>query len=386
MNSFVFYNPTKIYFGSDKYGFIAKEIPKNSKVLLIFGGGSIKNNGVYDRVIKSLSGFEVVEFGGVHPNPTYEYLYDAIRLCKTESIDFILAVGGGSVVDASKFVAAATFYDGDPWDLLKKKSVVERSLPIGVVLTLPATGSEMNAGAVVTKEETQEKLGFFSIHSFPKFSILDPQATFSLPYQQRANGISDAFIHILEQYLTYSVGASVQDRLAEGLLSTLIDQGPRTLENPEDYTACANIMWASTLALNGLIGCGVPQDWTTHILGHELTAKFGISHAESLTSLIIHVWKERFEEKKEKLAQYAIYVWGFQANDLDSNAKQAIDKTRLFFQSLSMKTDTSHLNMSMTDIDNIVRRLEQRKSFPLGEKKTVDKDLCRKILISSRNI
>lgn len=276
MENFSFYNPVKILFGKGQIANIAQEIPANAKILITYGGGSIKSNGVYDQVKTALAGRNFLEFGGIEANPHLETLLKAVELIRSQGIDFLLAVGGGSVLDGTKFIAAAVPFEGDPWDILAKQAPVKAALPIGTVLTLPATGSEMNTNSVVTKWETQEKLFFASPLVFPKFSVLDPETTFSLPPRQIGNGIVDAFTHVMEQYLTYPANAPLQDRWAESILQTLIEEGPKTLANPDDYASRANVVWSATLALNGLIGAGVPQDWTTHMIGHELTALHGL--------------------------------------------------------------------------------------------------------------
>ena len=269
MDNFSFHNPVKIIFGRDQISSLTTEIPTNAKVLLTYGGGSIKANGVYDRVRQALSSNRVVEFGGITPNPQLSQLEEAIALARTEAIDFLLAVGGGSVIDATKFIAVAVPYDGDPWDILAKQMAIETAIPLGTILTIPATGSEMNSFFVVGKQSTHEKLVGQNSLVYPRFSILDPTITFSLPLKQISNGVVDAFVHTLEQYLTYPVNAPLQDRMAESILQTLIEEGPKTLANPTDYESRANIMWCATMALNGLIGVGVPQDWSSHNIAHQ---------------------------------------------------------------------------------------------------------------------
>ena len=273
MFNFDFYNPTQILFGQGQIASITALIPPQARVLMTYGGGSIRQNGVYDEVKAALAGHSVLEFAGIEPNPSYETLMQAVALVKSERIDFLLAVGGGSVVDGTKFIAAAALHEGEAWDILAKGGkIVEAALPFGTVLTLPATGSEMNGSAVITRKATQEKRSFMSRKVYPQFSVLDPSKTFTLPLRQVGNGVVDAFAHVMEQYLTYPVNASVQDRFAEGILLTLIEEGPKALSQPDDYDVRANVMWSATLALNGLIGVGVPQDWSTHAIGHELTA------------------------------------------------------------------------------------------------------------------
>ncbi len=275
MQNFTFHNPTKILFGEGQIAQIGAEIPAQARVLITYGGGSIKKNGTLGDVRTALAGRKVFEFGGIEPNPTYETLMQAVALARTEAIDFLLAVGGGSVIDGTKFISAAIPFAGDPWDILSKRARIETAVPFGSVLTLPATGSEMNSGAVITRKASVDKLAFMNPLLYPQFSVLDPVKTYSLPPRQVANGIVDAFVHVIEQYLTYPAGGAVQDRFAEGLLLTLIEEGPKALASPENYEVRANIMWCATLALNGLISTGVPQDWTTHMIGHELTVLHG---------------------------------------------------------------------------------------------------------------
>ena len=299
MKSFEFYNPVKIFFGKDQLGKLSSQIPHKNKILILYGGGSILKNGVYDQVIGALKDFEVVEFGGIEPNPCYETAMKAVELIREKKVDFLLAVGGGSVIDATKFIASAVLFEGkDPWDILSKGVPVTRSMPLGVVLTLPATGTEMNKNSVITRKSTQEKLPFSTPFSYPKFSFLLPDAAGSLPQRQVANGVVDAFVHVIEQYLTYPVNAPLQDRFAESILITLIQEGPKVYANPADYDAMSNLMWCATMALNGLIECGVPGDWSVHTIGHELTALHNIDHARTLAIVLPVLWAVLKEEKK----------------------------------------------------------------------------------------
>ncbi|WP_372793817.1 iron-containing alcohol dehydrogenase, partial [Lutibacter sp.] len=304
MNNFQYKNPTKILFGKNQIDNITNEIPKNAKVLLLYGGGSIKTNGIYDQVKKGLSTFEVVEFGGIPANPEYAVLVEALKVIKEEKITFLLAVGGGSVIDGTKFLSAAALYKGEePWNILKNNERTLEGMPFGTVLTLPATGSEMNSGAVITRRETKEKLVMGGPGLFPMFSILDPEVVKSIPQRQIANGLADAFTHVLEQYMTYSVDAKLQDRFAESILQTLVEVAPTLLKDPTNYNAAANFMWSCTMALNGLIQQGVPSDWAIHMMGHELTALFGIDHARTLAIITESHYTYNLESKKEKLAQ-----------------------------------------------------------------------------------
>ncbi len=283
MNNFDLHNPTKILFGKNQIENLSKEIPENAKVLLLYGGGSIKQNGIYEQVKTALSNFEVLEFGGIPANPEYAILVDALKVIKKEKITFLLAVGGGSVIDGAKFLSSAALYKGkDPWEILVNNIPTQKGMPFGTVLTLPATGSEMNSGSVITRKETKEKLVMGGPGLFPVFSILDPEVIKSIPQHQIANGLADAFTHVLEQYMTYPVGALLQDRFAESILQTIIEVAPKIMKDTSDYEAASNFMWSCTMALNGLIQKGVPSDWAIHMMGHELTALFGIDHACTL--------------------------------------------------------------------------------------------------------
>ena len=311
MLNFDYKNPTKVLFGKNQIEKIATEIPADAKVLMLYGGGSIKKNGIYDQVSKALSNHTVLEFGGIEANPKYHTLLKALDVIKKENITFLLAVGGGSVIDGTKFLSSAALYEGDnPWDILKKTIRTEVGMPFGTVLTLPATGSEMNSGAVVSNEETKEKLGMGGPGLFPQFSVLDPEVIRSIPPRQIANGIMDSFTHVLEQYITYPAGAFLQDRIAEGILQTLVEIAPRITKDTSDYEAASNFMWCCTMALNGLIQKGVPTDWATHGIGHELTAAFEIDHARTLAIIGPNLYRYKLDNKKEKLAQYGERVCG----------------------------------------------------------------------------
>lgn len=381
MNNFIYQNPTKIIFGDGQIERLSKEIPANSKILMLYGGGSIKKNGVYDQTTEALKNHQIIEFGGVPANPEYEILMEAVDVVKKEKIDFILAVGGGSVIDGAKFISAASTYDGDTWEMVKTKAKIEDAIPFGTVLTLPATGSEMNSGFVVSRRETKEKLSMGSPLLFPQFSILDPNVINSIPERQVVNGIVDAFNHVLEQYMTYPIGAYLQDRFAESILSTLVNDAPKVLENKEDYAAKANFMWSCTMALNGLISQGVPTDWAVHAMGHELTALYGIDHARTLAIIGIPHYKHNFEAKKEKLAQYAERVWGITEGSLEDKAKQAIDKTEEFYHSLGVKTKLSEYaeNIEKT-AKTIEQRFTERGWSGIGENQIVTPQDARKIL------
>ncbi|NLH51408.1 MAG: iron-containing alcohol dehydrogenase [Bacteroidales bacterium] len=380
MKNFVFHNPVKIIFGKGQIASLAGEIPKNAKILMTYGGGSIHRNGVYNQVKDALKNHEVYEFGGIEPNPRYETLMKALPLIKEKGIDFLLAVGGGSVIDGTKFLAAASFYEGEPWDLLARRVPVKNALPIGVVLTLPATGSEMNGGSVVSREETREKKAFGSPLLYPRFSILDPEVTFSLPDRQSANGIVDAFVHTTEQYLTYPAQAPMQDRMAEAILLNLIHECPKVLTHPNDYDVRANMMWTATMALNGLIGVGVPQDWATHMIGHELTALHGLDHGLTLAIVLPGVLWVMLDEKMEKLVQYGQRVWNINGLSDKETALQAIEKTDNFFRSLGMKTRLSEHGIGEDTIREIVRRFTEPVKVNLGERGSITPEKVGEIL------
>jgi NADP-dependent alcohol dehydrogenase len=369
MQNFEFYNPVKICFGKGEIARLSDSLPKGEKILMTYGGGSIKRNGVYDQVKEMLKDFDVIEFSGIEANPHYETLMQAVEIARKEQVGFLLAVGGGSVLDGTKFIAAAIPWKGnDPWDICAKKATVSitKAIPMGTVLTLPATGSEMNGNAVITRWETKEKLSFFSHLVKPKFSILDPEVVFSLPDIQVANGIVDAFIHVIEQYLTYPVDAPIQDRFAEAILVTLIEEGPKVLKNRNDYNAAANFMWAATMALNELIGIGVPQDWATHMIGHELTAFHGIDHGQTLAIVLPGIMQVKREDKKAKLLQYAERVWKITSGSDDARIDAAIQNTVEFFESLGIKTRLKDYQVDSTVIPKIVERFKKR-GMKLGE-------------------
>lgn len=380
MYNFEYQNPVKIIFGKGEIAKVGKNIPEGSKVLITYGGGSIFKNGVYDQVKASIKGFEVIEFGGIEPNPHYETLMKAVEIVKKEKISFLLSVGGGSVIDGTKFIAAAAcFENGDPWDILSKRAPVVDAIPHGTVLTLPATGSEMNMGAVITRVETKEKLAFMSPKVLPLFSVLDPETIFSLPEKQIANGIVDAFVHVIEQYLTFPVNSPIQDRFSESILKTLIEEGPKVIANKTDYDAAANFMWSATLALNGLIGVGVPQDWATHMIGHELTAYHGIDHARTLAIVLPGVMHLMREQKKNKLLQLGERVWGVIDGNDDQRINETIRKTVEFFESVGIQTKLPEYEVPVETITTISDRFKQR-GYKLGEKANIGPDEIRLIL------
>ncbi|MBC7494191.1 MAG: iron-containing alcohol dehydrogenase [Flavobacterium sp.] len=387
MLNFELYNPTNYIFGKNQIEKLSKLVPAKSKILLAYGGGSIFKNGIYEQVKTALEGFEIIEFGGIEPNPRFETLLKAVEIVKHEKIDFILAVGGGSVIDGVKFISGATHFEGNPIDILKNRVLftdLSKVIPFGVVLTLPATGSEMNSGSVVTIAATQEKLVLGGSALFPKFSICDPTVIQSLPKRQIENGIIDAFTHVMEQYLTYPHDALLQDRFAESILQTLVEIGPAVVQNPTDYKLASNFMWCATMALNGLIQKGVPADWATHMIGHELTALYEIDHARTLAIIAPNLYRTMFETKKEKLAQYGARVFNLTASSTDELASQAIQKTVDFFHLMGMQTKLSDYTADyQKTADFIVDRFEKRGWNALGERQNITLEKVREIVQNS---
>ncbi len=385
MDNFVLHTPTKVLFGEGQIAHLNSVIPKQARVLILYGGGSIKRNGVMDQVQNALKGYTLFEFGGIEPNPTYETLMKAVELVRQEKIDFLLAVGGGSVLDGTKFIAAAALYTQEPWHIIETTGGdITQAIPLGSVLTLPATGSEMNAGGVISRKSTGDKQHFFSPSVIPQFAILDPVTTYTLPQRQIANGVVDAFIHTMEQYLTYPVDAKVQDRFAEGLLLTLIEEGPRALAEPENYAIRANIMWSATMALNGLIGAGVPQDWATHMLGHEITAMHGLDHAQTLAIVLPSVMNAKREQKRAKLLQYAERIWNLREGSEDSRIDAAIAATRHFFEQMGMPTHLSDYGLDGSSIPALIEKLKQHGMTALGEHGDITLQDSQRILEAAR--
>ncbi|WP_373991255.1 iron-containing alcohol dehydrogenase [Duganella sp. BuS-21] len=384
MLNFDLYNPTRIVFGRDTVAKINQLVPADARVLILFGGESARRTGTLAEARQALGDRAVFEFGGIEPNPSYEVLMEAVTVVREHHIDFLLAVGGGSVIDGTKFVAAAARFDGEPWQIMETRGeAVASAIPFGTILTLPATGSEMNRGAVITKKATQAKLVFSSEHVYPRFSILDPSKTFTLPRQQLANGVVDAFTHVMEQYLTYPVGARIQDRFAEGLLQTLVEIGPDVLSGGDDYAVRANLMWVATLALNGLIAAGVPEDWSTHMIGHELTALHDIEHARTLAIVLPANLAVRYEAKREKLLQYAERVWGITEGSEAERIDAAISATREFFKLLGVPTRLSAYGIGAEHIDAVINQLESHGMTAIGERQDVTLELSRRILEAS---
>lgn len=375
---FSYVNPTQIHFGQGQIAAIATSIPQDQKVLVIYGGGSIKSNGVYDQVVAALADHSWIEFSGVEPNPTVETLDNAVAIAKAEKIDYILAVGGGSVIDGSKYVAAAAKYDGNGWDILIGKHTVTEAIPLGAILTLPATGSESNSGSVITQKSTQTKLPFMAAAVQPKFAILDPDSMKTLPERQLINGLVDAWVHTCEQYLTMPTGAMVQDGYAETLLRNLLTLGDQ-YDNRDNNEWRSNLMWTANQALNGLIGSGVPHDWATHMIGHELTALYHVDHARSLSIIQPSLLRNQIEAKRAKLEQMGKNVFGLEASD--DLAERTIIAIETFYHSLNSPTElTEHGDDKASAIDTIIKQLEAHGMVALGENQAITLDVSRAIL------
>ena len=380
MNNFSFQNPTRLIFGDGMIASLSKEIPAGKKIMVTFGGGSVKKNGVYDQVIKALEGRIVTEFWGIEANPTIETLRKAIALGKEKQIDFLLAVGGGSVLDGTKLISSGLLFDGDAWDLVKKGYYPE-SVPMGTVLTLPATGSEMNSGAVISRIETHEKYPFYS--NYPVFSILDPKVTFTLPDFQIACGIADTFVHVMEQYMTSPGQSRLMDRWAESILASLIEIAPKIKENKTNYDLMADFMLCATMALNGFISMGVNNDWATHMIGHELTALHGLTHGATLVIVLPGTLRVLAAKKQGKLLQYGERIWGITSGTTEERVALAIKKTEDFFRSLGLHTRLSEENIGDATIDEITRRFTER-NVAFGEDRDVTAQVAREILISCK--
>jgi NADP-dependent alcohol dehydrogenase len=381
MENFTYFNPTRIHFGRGQISAIDKELPAGARVLLLAGGGSIRSNGVHDQVRRALGGRVLFEFFGVEANPDYDTLMKAVALARAERVDWILAVGGGSVLDGAKFVAAAVPYPADPWEILVTRgSKLQSALPIGAVLTLPGTGSEANGASVISRRAIKEKLAFIHPLAFPKFSVLDPETTFTLPERQISNGVADAFTHVIEQYLTYPANAAIQDRFAESVMRVLIDEGPRSVRSPRDYDCRANVVWAATWALNGAIGAGVPQDWSSHMIGHELTALHGIDHARTLAVVLPSLLNVQRAAKGAKLLQYGERVWGIREGSEGARVDAAIESTRGFYESLGLRTRLSDYGVKVETAAEVARRLRARGLLGIGERGDITPEVVERIL------
>ena len=383
MKNFIFYNPVKVVFGKGTIKELENLLPVNKKILMVYGGGSIKKNGVYDQIKSVTKGYNVVEFSGIEANPEYETCMKAVDLIKKESVDYILAVGGGSVIDAVKFIAAAALSESNnPWESVVLKSDIKKALPFGVVLTLPATGSEMNPSSVISYRELGQKQAFASPLVYPKFSILDPTTTYSLPDRQVSNGIVDAFVHVLEQYLTTDIDTPIQDRWAEGVLLTLIEIGNKIKDNKEDYDTRANLVWAATCALNGNISVGVDQDWATHQIGHEITAAYGIDHAQSLAIVLPGLMSIQRKVKEEKLLQYASRVWGVTQGDRNVIIDEVITRTSLFFQSVGVSGLFADYNIDPKEAADKISSIFINRDALLGEHSDISGEVVKEILLN----
>lgn len=388
MDNFNYYNPTRILFGEGVIAKISRHIPENAKVLMLYGGGSIQRTGIYEQVKQALTGFTVLEFGGIEPNPDYATLMKAVQIAREEKVDFLLAVGGGSVIDGTKFVALAIPYtQGEPWDLIKINAAqgLNKAVPFGTVLTIPGTGSEMNYNLVISRRETGEKLSIKNELVFPRFSALDPQVTYSLSAKQIRNGLVDAFMHVMEQYITYPIGAVVQDRLSESLMQSLIEIAPRAMRmDPPDYTARANFMWAAAMGLNTLVGRGVPQDWSTHMIGHELTALYGLAHAESLATVVPWLLWYKREQKGDKIVQLGMRVFGLVSDDREALIEATIDALCAWFHSLDMPVTLTAYDIDPDEATEAVAIRFDERGWALGEHADIHGSDAANILRLSR--
>ncbi|NLX52097.1 MAG: iron-containing alcohol dehydrogenase [Deltaproteobacteria bacterium] len=381
MLNFTFHNPTKVFFGKDAIRLIAGEIPRNARVMIVYGGAGARASGALDDVLAALRGYDLVEFGGIAPNPDYDLILPGVELAREKKIDWIVAVGGGSVIDAAKFMSAAVPFADDPFLLMDRAgAAIRQTLPVGAVVTLPASGSEMNSRAILSRKAYRIKKGVMNPLLHPRFAALDPTKTYTLPCAQIGNGVVDTFAHVLEQYLTYPAGGEVQDRLAEGLLHVLIDQGPKALVQPQNYDVRANLMWAATLGLNGLIGAGVPQDWSAHRLGYELTVLYGLAHAETLACLVPAMLAVRLPGKREKLLQYGERIWGLSAGGETKRLAEAIGKTRAFFEAMGLPTRFAGYGLTGVDIERVAELLAAHGMVDMGERQDVTLDMMRDIL------
>ena len=377
MNNFVFQNPTKLIFGKGQIARLAKELPRDKKILVTFGGGSVKSNGVYDQVVAALEGFDYLEFWGIEPNPKVETLRKAVEVCKKEGVEFLLAVGGGSTLDGTKLISAAAVIENDAWELVRNPKLYGGTLPFASVMTLPATGSEMNRGAVISNLATGEKYSFYN--TYPVFSILDPEATYSLPKFQVACGLADTFVHVMEQYLTTTGISPLMDRWAEGIVQTIVEVAPKALQDSREYDAMATFMLSATMGLNGFVAMGVPQDWATHMIGHEITALTGITHGQTLVMVLPGVMNVLREQKGDKIVQFGERVWGVTEGSKDERIDRTIAATEEFFRSLGLATRLSELSIGEDVVEEIVGRFRERGTL-LGENSNVDYRLVEQIL------
>ena len=379
MNNFDFQNPTRLIFGKGTIAKLGTEIPSDKRIMVCFGGGSAKKNGVYEQVKNALSNHFNIEFWGIEPNPDYDTVMKAVTLARDNKINYLVAVGGGSVIDGTKFIAHAIPYPGeDAWELAIHPEKITKTTPLATVLTLPATGSEMNYRGVLSRRRTQEKVSFITPKSSPQFSILDPEVTYTLPKKQLSNGIVDAFMHIMEQYMTTTGNGILMDRWAEGVLLSLIEIGPKVLENQKDYDTMANFMLCASMALNDFVSMGVPQDWATHRIGYELTVLYGLDHAETLAVVYPSLLRVLKKQKTEKLAQYAERVWNITTGSKEEKADKAIEKTEEFFRQMGLRTRMSEYGIPAEAVDIIYNRLKAH-NIAYGENKNVTAEVAREI-------
>ena len=379
MKNFRYCNPVEVVFGQGTISKLPELIHADLPILMTYGGGSIKKNGVYEQVLEALKGRKLIEFGGIEPNPRYETCMKAVAMVKNENIGFLLSVGGGSVLDGTKFIAAAAkFEGGEPWDILDLHAKVKTAVPLGCVITLPATGSEMNSMSVVSRDSTTQKLAFSSRAVFPKFAIMDPTTNFTLPARQVANGIVDTWVHVCEQYMTYPVNSPLQDRQAEAIFLTLLEEGPKVITEPKNYDVRANLVWAATWGLNGWINCGVVQDWTTHMIGHELTAQCGADHAQTLALVLPALWKHQRKEKGDKIVQYAERVFGIKGSDRETVIDEAIETTKKFFASVGLVPSKKEYGITDEMCKSVARILGDRGK--LGEQQNIGEKEVNEIL------
>lgn len=386
MQNFTYYNPTKLFFGKDQLEQLRAEIPNcGRRVLLVYGGGSVKRSGLYDRVMKELEqiGAEVRELSGVEPNPRITTARKGIEICKKEEIDFILAVGGGSVIDCSKLIAAGAKYDGDAWDIVTKKAVAVTALPIGVILTLAATGSEMNTNSVITNWETNEKYGWSSAAVYPKFSILDPFNTYTVPKDQTVNGMVDMMVHVLESYFHHEENTLLQDRMLEGLLLTVIETAPKLINDLENYELRATILYNGTMALNGMLSMGFRGDWATHNLEHAVSAVYDIPHGGGLAILFPNWMKHNLKVKPARFKQFAVRVFG--VNPEEKSAEEAglegIEKLRKFWDSIGAPSRLADYNIDDTQLELMADKAMVNGEF--GGFNQLNKEDCLSILRAS---
>ena len=387
MENFEVINPVRVVFGKDQFGRLPELLKEEnaSKVMIAYGGGSVKKIGLYDQILEQLGNdFKIVEFGGIEANPEFSKLMEAVEVARAESVDFILALGGGSVIDGVKFISGAIGYDGDPWDVLERKEgcVFNTAVPFGTVLTIPATGSEVNSGAVISRKEIGAKRTMGGPLFFPKFSFCDPTVVATLPKKQLANGIIDAFMHVLEQYLTFPSDNKLQEREAEAVLSTLIEIKD-VVEKPDDYVLASNFMLCASHALNGNLRCGVKTDWTTHMIGHELTAKYGIDHARTLAIIGPRLFENQFENKKAKLVQYGKRVCNLNGSD-EEIARAAIQKTEAFFHELGVDTKVSDYSQDTDGLPEYITSIFEERSWnEMGERGAINLKAVNEIVAAS---